>query len=295
MREWEEELRHHIEEWMEYQLKEKDTRPARLTPQEIFSLQRLKQSLNKRKARLLNIKATIHPYRIQTFKAKRSIKYQLSVSRLIKIKENYHLEEELQHRECTVYGSRIVIDHHVDVEKAKGQAPIRKVEQREKPSYGFQYDRRKAVQYAEQWWNDYNPQYQRFTDNCTNFISQCLYAGDAPMTGMPDRAKGWWYSGENWSFSWSVAHSLRWYLSGATTGLTAREVENATDLGLGDVICYDFNGDGRWQHSTIVTNFDGNHEPLVNAQTSNSRARYWTYEDSTAWTPNIQYKFFRIG
>ena len=34
--------------------------------------------------------------------------------------------------------------------------------------------------------------------------------------------------------------------------------------------------------------------PLVNAHTYNSRMRYWAYEDSSAYTPNIKYKFFTI-
>jgi hypothetical protein len=158
----------------------------------------------------------------------------------------------------------------------------------------FQYSRLEAVRYAERWWNDYNPNYKKFQDNCTNFISQCLHAGGAPMTGHPNRNKGWWYRNNNWSLSWSVAHSLRWYLSGAKTGLRAKEVSKPEELMKGDVICYDFDGDGRWQHSTIVVAKDGNNMPLVNAQTTNSRMRYWAYEDSTAWTPKIKYKFFQI-
>ena len=34
--------------------------------------------------------------------------------------------------------------------------------------------------------------------------------------------------------------------------------------------------------------------PLVNAHTFNSRMRYWNYEDSTAYTPNMKYRFFTI-
>ncbi|HLR09602.1 MAG TPA: amidase domain-containing protein [Bacillota bacterium] len=159
----------------------------------------------------------------------------------------------------------------------------------------FIYDRRAAVQYAERWWNDYNPDYRAFPVDCTNYVSQCLKAGGAPMRGAPDRDKGWWYSNDNWSYSWSVAHSLRWYLSGSTTGLKGKEIEDPQDLEPGDVICYDFSGDGRFDHNTIVVAKDVDGYPLVNAHTDNSRHRYWSYEDSLAWTPNCKYKFFRIG
>lgn len=160
-----------------------------------------------------------------------------------------------------------------------------------------QYDRGKAVQYAEKWWNAYNPQFEKFEVDCTNFISQCLWAGNAPMKHSSARNKGWWYKFTNpakWSFSWSVAHSLRWYLSNSRSGMRATEVFAADQLEPGDVICYDFNGDGRWQHNTIVVAKDGVGMPLVNAHTTNSRHRYWNYTDSYAWTEQIAYKFFRI-
>ena len=72
-------------------------------------------------------------------------------------------------------------------------------------------------------------------------------------------------------------------------------MESAEELSAGDVICYDFEGDGRFYHSTFVVAKDAEGMPLVNAHTENSRHRYWSYEDSTALTPNIKYKFFQIG
>ncbi|EGL82791.1 hypothetical protein CathTA2_1675 [Caldalkalibacillus thermarum TA2.A1] len=159
------------------------------------------------------------------------------------------------------------------------------------------YNRHRAVEYAHRWWNSYNPQFKHFEVDCTNYVSQCLWAGGAPLTYSQDRTKGWWYRFEtppNWSFSWAVAHSLRWYLAGSTSGLRAREVQSARELEPGDVICYDFDGDGRWQHTTVVVAKDAHNEPLVNAHTTNSQNRYWAYRDSSAWTPNIQYKFFHI-
>lgn len=156
------------------------------------------------------------------------------------------------------------------------------------------YDRKKAVQYAEKWWDSYNPQFPQFTVDCTNYVSQCLLAGGAPMWGEPNRARGWWYNSENWSYSWSVAHSLYWYLKGSTRGLQALEVFDVKELYPGDVICYDFKGDNRWDHTTIITGKNAAGMPLVNAHTDNSRHRYWTYTDSAAWTTETAYTFFHI-
>lgn len=156
------------------------------------------------------------------------------------------------------------------------------------------FDRRKTVQYAENWWDTYNPAFRNFDVDCTNYVSQCLLAGGGSMHGSPQREDGWWYGDNSWSFSWAVAHSMRWYLSGATTGIAGVTVESAEELHVGDVICYDFEGDGRWDHTTIVVAKDDDDMPLVNAHTDNSRHRYWNYEDSAAWTPQTAYKFFNI-
>ncbi|PTX63305.1 putative amidase-like protein [Melghirimyces profundicolus] len=160
---------------------------------------------------------------------------------------------------------------------------------------GKGYNRIKAVQYAEAWWNGANPRYRKMEDDCTNFISQCIHAGEIPMDFAFRRDRGWWYKGawENWSYSWAVANSLQRYLaSGGAMG--ARRVSSPQELQMGDVICYDWDGNGRWQHNTIVTAVDPMGMPLVNAHTVNSRHRYWDYRDSHAWTPNVKYSFFHL-
>ena len=75
-------------------------------------------------------------------------------------------------------------------------------------------------------------------------------------------------------------------------GLTATEVDRPEQLMLGDVILYDWDGDGRFQHSTVVTAFDAGGMPLVNAHTVSSRHRYWDYRDSYAWTERTVYRLF---
>lgn len=113
------------------------------------------------------------------------------------------------------------------------------------------------------------------------------------MRGYPNREKGWWVQGGTWSLSWSTSHSLRWYLDSSTKGLRAKKVSTASELQLGDVICYNFEGDGRFDHSTIVTGFNDN-GPLVNAHTNNSISRDWRYMNSMAYTSQTKYIFFHI-
>ncbi|MFC3038794.1 amidase domain-containing protein [Virgibacillus xinjiangensis] len=222
-------------------------------------------------------------------------RYLLHHTFLIKQKDRFHVEELVIPYEFRWINGKV--EDHREVPKNPQSERKLDILQRGEDAgeYRFTYDRMAAVQYAERWWNSYNPAYRTFDVDCTNYVSQCLRAGGAPMHGQPARDRGWWYSGDNWSYSWAVAHSLRWYLSGSTKGLQGREVESAEELLPGDIICYDFQGDGRWDHNTIVVAKDAHGMPLVNAHTDNSRNRYWSYEDSTAWTPEITYKFFRIG
>ncbi|ENH96622.1 hypothetical protein J416_09604 [Gracilibacillus halophilus YIM-C55.5] len=222
------------------------------------------------------------------------IDYQLHIKFLIQDQETYYHEEEVETHRAFIDHQKRIHDRVITRQKIENIRPVHVTSYEEVPR--FSYDRRKAVQYAERWWNNANPTYRYFEDNdCTNYISQCLRAGGAPMWGAPNRSRGWWYNDESWSYSWSVANAFRWYLSGSNVGLKGKELDHASDLLPGDVICYDFQGDGRWDHNTIVVAKDHENMPLVNAHTNNSRHRYWTYEDSAAWTPECEYRFFRIG
>ena len=161
------------------------------------------------------------------------------------------------------------------------------------------YDRAKVRQYADRWWNSANPDYIRFAVDCSNYVSQCLHAGGAPMHFTGRRDAGWWYRGrvngkELWSYSWAVAHSLCRYLSASTSGLRAERVDSPQQLTIGDVISYDWDGNGHFQHSTIVAAVDARGMPLVNAHTTESYHRYWDYRDSYAWTERTAYRFFHI-
>lgn len=230
----------------------------------------------------------------------RYIDYVLHHQYLVKQqKDQFYIEENIEQRQAIIKNNLIITDS--TVKKAPTtieETDVRiKLEDYKDPEYirqSYYYDRRAAAQYAERWWNSYNPKYKQFKDDCTNFISQCLHEGGIPMTNFGNRNKGWWYSGHTWSYSWTVANAFRWHLSGAKQGIVTQEVPSASRLIIGDVICYDFEGDGKWNHNTIVVAKDVNNEPLVNAHTYNSRMRYWAYEDSTAYTPNIKYKFFHI-
>lgn len=250
-------------------------------------------SLTKRSAEIVKAKATGKILERSMDEEFHNVTYQVHYQYLIKQKGTLYQEEEVEERMAKFYKNDLIMDEEIiliqDASANHSEFDTAKTER-----LSYQYNRLKAVQYAERWWNSYNPAFVKFENDCTNFISQCLHTGGAPMRGYPNRGSGWWLRNKNWSYSWAVAHSLRLYLGNSNSGLRTREVSSPDQLLLGDIICYDFEGDGRFNHNTIVTGKDAYGMPLVNAHTYNSRMRYWDYEDSSAYTDNIKYKFFTI-
>ncbi|MFT8318786.1 MAG: amidase domain-containing protein [Sporolactobacillus sp.] len=226
------------------------------------------------------------------------IAYGLLTQWFIQQNNEFFLEERSEERQAILRNQKIVADDLKPVaksEEAEWTAAKNETNaDKRAPQHPRVYDRLGAVRYADLWWNRRNPAFPVVENDCTNFISQCLYAGGIPMWGMPVRNRGWWQQQTNWSFSWTVANSLRWYLSSSGNIIGTAEVEQADQLVPGDVICYDFEGDGNWNHNTMVTSIDPSGEPLVNAHTYDTRNRPWPYTDSPAWTEKIQYKFFHI-
>jgi len=289
-------MREQLQELLEQRVLQCVSMPRNLL-HECQAIEKKKQSCSKRSADIVKAKAKGRIERKVEGEETAKVLYDVHFQYLIKQRGHFYLEEEVEKRQAEFYKGVLVKD-----EKLIESAPLEDfgtaipVIADETAAFrsGYRYNRLKAVQYAERWWNDFNPAYKKFEVDCTNYISQCLHAGGAPMRGYPNRGNGWWMQSNNWSFSWTVANAMRWYLPASKFGLRAREVNSADQLKLGDVICYDFQGDGRFDHTTIVTGHDANGMPLVNAHTYNSRNRYWAYEDSTAYTPNIKYKFFTV-
>lgn len=116
------------------------------------------------------------------------------------------------------------------------------------------YERSKAVEYAVRWAYDRNPRYydyEKLGGDCTNFVSQCLYAGAGVMNYAP--VLGWYYINANdKSPSWTGVEFLRDFLvrKGGGPGPYAIEAAMA-EMMPGDVIQLSFDG-VRFQHSLFV-------------------------------------------
>ncbi|MDR2939876.1 MAG: amidase domain-containing protein [Clostridiales bacterium] len=106
------------------------------------------------------------------------------------------------------------------------------------------YNRKKAIEYAHTWALRRNPEYYNFDGlggDCTNFISQCIYAGCGIMNYKRDI--GWYYNSQyDRSAAWtSVEHLHRFLTTNTSNGPYATEIplEYAEP---GDIIQLSYNG-----------------------------------------------------
>lgn len=115
------------------------------------------------------------------------------------------------------------------------------------------YDREAAVAYAKRWALSRNPKYydyERLGGDCTNFASQCVYAGSQAMNYTP--TYGWYYiSANNKAPAWTgVEFFFRFMVNNAGTGPFMQTVPVAR-IEPGDVVQLKFAGD-RYGHTPVV-------------------------------------------
>lgn len=117
-----------------------------------------------------------------------------------------------------------------------------------------EYDRGKAVAYARKWAFGRNPAFYNFDGlggDCTNFASQCLYAGAGVMNYTP--VFGWYYIDLNRRApAWTgVEYFYRFLTENTGMGPFAKEVE-LSELLIGDFVQLG-RATGDFYHTPVVT------------------------------------------
>lgn len=108
-----------------------------------------------------------------------------------------------------------------------------------------------AKNYASRWYNGRNPTFPVFTVDCTNFVSQILFAGGMPMN--KSYSSGWYANVSDNSVSWSAVPEFYTYWSQKKS--TVSSLSKATiiaDSKAGDIVQFKKNGATRWSHSMFV-------------------------------------------
>ena len=123
------------------------------------------------------------------------------------------------------------------------------------PLLAIHYDRASAAAYAHRWAYGRNPAYYDYEElggDCTNFASQCLYAGTGIMNMTP--TFGWYYRNANDKApAWTGVEYFRNFLlrPEPTQGPFAREV-SLEELREGDFVQLRPEGAERFTHTPIV-------------------------------------------
>ena len=116
------------------------------------------------------------------------------------------------------------------------------------------YNRDAAVEYATEWAYRRNPRYFDFSDlggDCTNFASQCLYAGAGIMNYTP--LYGWFYiSANNRTPSWTGVNQLYNFLVNNTGPGPQGRVVALNQIERGDIIQLRFGAGMEFDHSPVV-------------------------------------------
>lgn len=120
----------------------------------------------------------------------------------------------------------------------------------------FEYNRDRALAYARRWALERNPLFENYSGiggDCTNFVSQAVYAGSCVMNYTP--TFGWYYiSPTNRAPAWTgVQFFYNFITSNAGIGPYGTETGEG-GLGIGDVIQLG-NQSGMYYHTLIVTGF----------------------------------------
>lgn len=137
------------------------------------------------------------------------------------------------------------------------------------------YNWQAAINYALQYWDNYNTSYREYSNDCTNFTSQALRAGGWAYDTTGDRTQpDTWYYGSftaTTSYSWAGAHNFNLFFKQSGRG---RAATYFSDLWEGDLVQADFGPtpDGNISHSMIVTAL-ANGAPLLTYHTNDTKNR----------------------
>lgn len=120
------------------------------------------------------------------------------------------------------------------------------------------YNREKAYEYARKWAYLRNPKYYNYDyigGDCTNFVSQCIYAGCMQMNY--NKINGWYYINANdKSPSWTGVEFLyNFLINNKVIGPKGQETQ-INKLEIGDIIQLSFDGI-RYGHSLVVIKSGG--------------------------------------
>lgn len=131
------------------------------------------------------------------------------------------------------------------------------------------YNRKKVYEYAKKWAYKRNPRYYNYDNvggDCTNFASQCIYAGCNQMNY--SKNNGWYYiDGNNKSPSWTGVEFLYKFLTNNNRLGPKGEITEIENQEIGDIIQLSFNNNIFSHTLIVIQNGTNTNNTLIAAHT----------------------------
>lgn len=145
--------------------------------------------------------------------------------------------------------------------------------------YTWTYNHQAAANYSDAYWSSYNASYKNFNPvggDCANFVSQSLRAGGQPDDG------SWYYrnaggstADDAWTYAWVNNQGLRDWSRNTSRGIAYSDY---SQLMVGDIINYDWDWNGTYDHVTIVVQAGVN--ALINSHNNDRYHVPYNYSSS---------------
>jgi hypothetical protein len=153
------------------------------------------------------------------------------------------------------------------------------------------FDSASAAAYAYKWRNGFNPNYQRYVNDCTGFVSQVLKAGRMRFAREFEHGDGSWWSlkrprfaaPSDWTESWNQANTLQQHLR--DWDLVRRIPTGTRDYEAGDILFY------RWKNPDEPDEIS--HTNVVSSVTGGSNGTPYVVQHSRRYPQPIPLSDFR--
>lgn len=143
-------------------------------------------------------------------------------------------------------------------------------------------NKKKVAAYAMKWAKSSNPAYRTYPNDCTNFVSQALYAGGwKKIEGYYKSNAKWFGNGVMTSWTWSGAENF--YKFARNESKRTSHIGNVYDLAVGDILQYKNKSASTMTHSMVTTK-KVNGVPYLSYHTRNTLNKPFTQLKSLSVT-----------
>lgn len=192
----------------------------------------------------------------------------------------------------------------VSCDKDKATSPREPIQTTENYNEGFKslqnisVDEAKIAKHANDYWN--GSYYQRYTNDCASFASQCLEKG-----GISQITGEWYFSISNPTGNWNQANTFYNYIVGKYVTTKATFYSSSStyynsikgQLVSGTFVFFDYDGGGTWDHVMIIHRIgaSGNPELAGHSYDEHEKRMDWAIYNNPNMSSSGKAKYVKVG